>query len=162
MIESGLLGGIPIIPKTMTFPELFPEDYPFFFDSVETQEAIIRNILTKGYRPEYLSEIKNNLREHLSQYNSVDVGKLMSKTLHDAYWKICNKNYQKIRDKRKLHREIKKHVGKEMLFIDFYKSMKKALGFKGQALPAWRLIFLIERFPHKKYFKNKKLYIMIE
>lgn len=45
MTDSMALGHLPVVPRRVTFPEIFPEDYPFFFDTVAEQRNMIAHIL---------------------------------------------------------------------------------------------------------------------
>lgn len=45
MVDSMALGHLCVVPRRVTFPELFPEDYPFFFDTVQEQRNMLAHIL---------------------------------------------------------------------------------------------------------------------
>lgn len=45
IVDSVALGHLCVIPRRVTFPELFPEDYPFFFDTITEQRNMIAHIL---------------------------------------------------------------------------------------------------------------------
>ena len=161
IIESALLGGIPIIPKAVTFPELFPKDYPFMFKDNEDQAYIIDNILSSGYNPEYLNNIKQSIREHFSKLNSKDIGKQAHNLVNQKYSQLVQRNWNMLKPhiKVKFLKALKK-VTTEQTFTEFHTFIKKETGMGNQALPPWRLMTLMEKIPHRKYFKKNKLYII--
>lgn len=69
MVESAYLGGIPVVPAGLTFEELFGEDYPFIFKSVNEQIQMLRDILGKKIEDEveyWRKELRKRVEEKYS------------------------------------------------------------------------------------------------
>jgi hypothetical protein len=152
--DSALLGGIPIIPKTTVFPELVPDNYPFFFNDKKELKNIVRNILTKGYHPDYLKEIKKEITKTYERFNSDDIGKTMYETIERMYLPHIQGEWGKFKKKKQFIKVLNEHNNKPWVLNDAKIEIRKKLILGNQALQPWRIIMLLETLPHSKYFNK--------
>jgi glycosyltransferase involved in cell wall biosynthesis len=61
ILDSIMLGHIPVVPRALAFPELLPFNYPYLFESTTQQEMMLDNILTRW--PEAYNQWSTKLRE---------------------------------------------------------------------------------------------------
>jgi hypothetical protein len=164
ILESGLLNGIPIIPKRVTFPELFPKDYPFFFHDDNEQKELVKNVLTEPNPGDAYSETKHQLREHLSQYNIDRIGKLADDIIKEEFNARSKFLYEHLKPetKRRWLNFCSKWAGREVPLKQLHTEAKKMTGQGNQSLPPYIFTTLLEQINHKKRFNNKQVYITIE
>lgn len=153
IVESALLGGIPIVPNRVTFPEIFPDDYEFMFSSGDEQHELMHNALTGGWSQEYLSDQKAALREHFGQYNVEDVGRLAYDELHSRYLAYADEHYEMLKDPDTLDEFVAGHGG-WATFKDVWNRYLRAAGLAHQAMPSWRFAALLERYDHEARIRD--------
>jgi|PlaIllAssembly_1097288.scaffolds.fasta_scaffold00012_30 glycosyltransferase involved in cell wall biosynthesis len=62
LLDSIMMGNLPVAPNSVTFPELVPEGYPFLFNSEKEQRAMLEGIFKRW--PADWQEWAPKLREH--------------------------------------------------------------------------------------------------
>lgn len=162
LVESALLGGIPIVPDRVTFPEIFPDDYAFMFSSGDEQQQMIRDVLDGSYSPEYLTDVKHGLRDHFAQYNSRDVGKLAYHTVKSGFRKYALEHYGMLKHPDRLHEWLEKNEGRSAPWPEVKKGIRKSVGVSAQAIPSWRASALLELFGTHATFEDGDTIIHID
>ncbi len=165
IVESGLLGGIPIIPKTVTFPELFPKNYQYYYNTPTEQEEIIKNTLnmTKKDIPQY-QEDNTKIREHLLKYDTKIIGKniqqIIQKGLEDEAKNILHQQLKK-QHRTNITKILKQNNGETIPLRELTIQIRNKTGLGRQALPDYILTTILEILPHHKEWdhKNKQLNI---
>ena len=150
--ESALLGGIPIVPRSTTFPELIGEDYPFMFKSVTEQRQIIENILSGNYGAEYLNDIKQKVRKKYSIYTSTNMGKKLVQIIKEKLNDKAKSIWKSLKKKQVFIKIIKKYKNKWVNLTKFWHEYRKYGNLGQQAMPPWKMMFLIENFDHDLKF----------
>lgn len=154
IVESALLGGIPIVPDRVTFPDIFPDDYTFMFSDGDEQHELIHNALTGGWSESYLSDEKLALRDHFSQYNVEDVGELAYEELRSRVIQRADEFYTMLKDPDTVDDFFTGYGGGWTPFKTFYNRFSRRTSMGEQAMPTWRFSTLLERYDHRKRIRN--------
>lgn len=154
IIESALLGGIPIVPDRVTFPDIFPDDYEFMFHDDDEQRELVKNAITGGWSQSHLDSTDTMLREHFSQYNVEDVGELAYEALHSRLMQRAQDFYDMLKNPADVDAFFNDYDGGWTPFKQFYNRFSRHSNMGEQAMPTWRFATLLERYPHRKRIKS--------
>jgi glycosyltransferase involved in cell wall biosynthesis len=136
--ESIMNDQVVVLPNRCTFPELVGEDYPYLFDTMDQQIAIMRKLIKDGIK-EYkhhtkpllkLSNHAGNIHKYFTQ-----LGIKSKQNLFDSIKKQSSKN--KIVEYLEHHNEID---------LTNFKNYVFKLGYASQSFPNGKLKQLLNEF----------------
>lgn len=163
ILESALLGGIPVIPRRVTFPELFPSDYPFFFSDDEEEKLLLTRILDRQFSDDYLTDLSISLRKRFSEmFENERVGKMMLDAINSVWLPYQRAGWVRLKPEHKkgLADLLWKHNNKKTAFLDLYNEYLATNVLGNQSMPGWRFGHQLECFPHEKVFYGDKYFIV--
>lgn len=162
IVESALLGGIPIVPDRCTFPEIFPDDYPFIFSDGDEQQSIIHNVLTGGYSEDHLTDIKHDLRDHFEQYNDEDIGAMARRSFRSDFMAYAQEHYDMLKNTEPVDKFFSRNSGREAEVYELYKAFRKDTNLGEQAMPTWRFTAILELYPHSKKVEGGDVIVRLD
>ncbi len=139
--ESAYLGGLPIVPRGITFPELFGEDYPYMFNSVAEQKQMLRD----AFRDKIDESWREKLRQRIEEKYSCEA---FTKRVMDAFEEVIYKRKEQynvtMKEKTKEHiKQFKReNRGDEMPIKEFLKRFREDK-YGMQAMPATLIMMLL-------------------
>jgi len=136
--ESIMNDQVVVLPNRCTFPELVGEDYPYLFDTMDQQIAIMRKLIKDG-----IKEYKHNTKPLLKLSNHAG-------NIHKYFTQLGTKSKQNIFDsikkqasKNKIVEYLEHH--KEIDLTNFKNYVFK-LGYASQSFPNGKLKQLLNEF----------------
>lgn len=136
--ESIMNDQVVVLPNRCTFPELVGEDYPYLFDTMDQQIAIMRKLIKDGTK-----EYKHNTKPLLKLSNHAG-------NIHKYFTQLGTKSKQNIFDsikkqasKNKIVEYLEHH--KEIDLTNFKNYVFK-LGYASQSFPNGKLKQLLNEF----------------
>ena len=138
--ESIMNDQVVVLPNRCTFPELVGEDYPYLFDNMEQQLAILRKIIKEGIK-EYKHHTKPQLKlsnhaNNIHRYFTI-LGTKTKQNIFDSIKKQASKN--------KIVEYLERHDKIDL--IDFKNYVFK-LGYASQSFPNGKLKQLLNEFDY--------------
>lgn len=138
--ESIMNDQIVVLPNRCTFPELVGKHYPYFFDNMEQQLAILREIIRIG-----IKEYKHHTKPQLKLSNHAS-------NIHQYFTKLGTKTKQNIFDsikkqasKNKIVEYLERH---DKIDLTDFKNYVFKLGYASQSFPNGKLKQLLNEFDY--------------
>lgn len=138
ILDSIALGHVIVAPRSVTFPELLPDGYPYLFRSPDEQREMLEHILTTW--PQEWEKYHHLLREHARREFSLD------RYIHTyADWlvetaRVWHKATPKPHIRSQLEAIIRTMPSGKYQLPDVARVLRKTLKLQNQALPVRRVI----------------------
>ena len=136
--ESIMNDQVVVLPNRCTFPELVGQDYPYLFDNMNQQLAIMRKIIKEDIRHfNHITKPQLKLTNHASNIHKyfTELGIKSKKNIFDSIKKQASKN--------KIMEYLERH---DKIDLTEFKNYVFNLGYASQSFPNGKLKQLLNEF----------------